>query len=151
MKPTFIMLIGIPGSGKSTLAQKMANENTVILSSDSIRKELFGDENTQESPEKVFSIMFYRTVKALDKGKDVIYDATNLKKRLRVNTLKRLKEVVKTEFVAKALIIDTDLATAKERNNSRDRVVPEEVLDKMYNNFQLPEYSEGWDIIDTIL
>lgn len=150
MKPTFLMLIGLPGSGKSTLAQKMANENTVILSSDSIRKELFGSESVQENAEKVFNLMFSRTVKALDEGKDVIYDATNLKKKLRINTLKRLKGAVKTEFIAKALIIDTDLATAKERNSSRDRVVPEEVLDKMHDNFQLPDYSEGWDQIEII-
>lgn len=133
------------------MAKKIANENTVILSSDSIRKELYGDENDQTDPSKVFDLMFRRTVESLNAGKNVIYDATNLKKRLRVNTLKRLKDAVKTEFVAKALIVDTDLATAKERNSSRDRVVPEEVIDKMHDNFQLPDYSEGWDIIDTIL
>lgn len=39
------MPIGLPASGKSTLMKKL--ENTVILSGDTLRGELFGDENLQ--------------------------------------------------------------------------------------------------------
>lgn len=53
-KPLMIMLIGLPGSGKSTVAQSIFIERDeerlkpAIHSSDSLRKELFGDEATQE-------------------------------------------------------------------------------------------------------
>ena len=60
----FNMLIGLPGSGKSTIAQKIKDEvislNKVeveIVSSDAIRKELYGNEEIQGDPQKVFTLM----------------------------------------------------------------------------------------------
>ena len=55
----FIMLIGLPGSGKSYIAEKTKAKmkSVLVVSSDEIRKELFGDENDQQNPEKVFETM----------------------------------------------------------------------------------------------
>jgi CRISPR/Cas system-associated endonuclease Cas3-HD len=36
----------------------------------------------------------------------------------------------------------------QERNASRDRVVPKEVINKMYKSFDIPWYNEGWDSIN---
>lgn len=48
------MMIGLPGSGKSTIAKELSkSEDTVIVSSDEIRKEL-GDINDQSQNNKVF-------------------------------------------------------------------------------------------------
>ena len=73
--PKFIMLIGLPGSGKSTWAEKYITENanTVLISSDNIRKELFGDENSQEDNNRVFYEMEVRTLNHLNNGVNVIY------------------------------------------------------------------------------
>ena len=49
-KPTFTMMVGLVGSGKSTYAKQLAEEtNAIICSSDAIREELCGDENSQKS------------------------------------------------------------------------------------------------------
>ena len=49
-KPTFTMMVGLVGSGKSTYAKQLAEEtNAIICSSDAIRKELCGDENSQDN------------------------------------------------------------------------------------------------------
>ena len=81
----FNMLIGLPGSGKSTVAQKIKDEvislNKVeveIVSSDSIRKELYGNEEIQGDPQKVFTLMKQRSKQALLEDKYVIYDACNI-------------------------------------------------------------------------
>ena len=69
------------GSGKSTIAMRIASqmkEEVVLLSSDAIRGEIYGDENCQRDPGRVFDIMHQRTVAALSQGISVIYDATNL-------------------------------------------------------------------------
>ena len=148
LKPKFTMLIGLPGCGKSTLANKFKDDsNKVILSSDSIREELFGDENEQMEPERVFATMFYRAIRALENNCDVIYDATNINRKLRINTLDRLKKAVSRPFNTEAVVVYTDIAEVKRRNASRDRVVPEYVIDNMLKNFELPTYNEGWDII----
>ena len=60
-----IILCGLPGCGKSTYAENykavddaIFEGNTVIHSSDAIRKELFGDESSQEDNARVFELMF---------------------------------------------------------------------------------------------
>ena len=70
----FTMLIGLPGCGKTSYAQKYVktHNNTVILSSDDIRQELWGDANDQQNPSLVFDIMLNRTVAEIKKGHNVI-------------------------------------------------------------------------------
>ena len=50
--PKLEILIGIPGSGKSTYAKEEheSNSNSVYLSSDKIREELYGNESVQGNP-----------------------------------------------------------------------------------------------------
>ena len=85
-----IFLIGIPGAGKSTFAKELVTKyDYVEVCSDGIRKELYGDEAIQDHPEKVFGIMFDRTVKNLNENKTVIYNSTNINRKLRINTLQR--------------------------------------------------------------
>lgn len=146
----FLMLIGLPASGKSTFAKELIEgedgakrDDIRYLSSDKIREELYGDESVQTDPSKVFELMRIRTLDALKEGKHVIYDATNISRKKRKGLLQQLpKEVVKT-----AVYMATDYGTAKNQNENRDRVVPQGVIDKMYKNFQIPIYSEGWDNI----
>ena len=73
-RPKLIILVGIPGSGKTTYANNymVLNSNTIHLSSDAIRKELYGDENIQGDPAEVFSLMQKRAVEALNDGYNVI-------------------------------------------------------------------------------
>ena len=54
--------MGLPASGKSTFADEIAKtENATIVSSDTIRKEWYGDENIQGNPTKIFEEMRKRT------------------------------------------------------------------------------------------
>ena len=70
-----IYMIGIAGSGKSTIAMRIASqvkEEVVLLSSYTIRGEIYGDENCQRDPGRVFDIMYQRTVAALSQGVSVV-------------------------------------------------------------------------------
>ena len=58
------ILIGIPGSGKTTFAKSKLFENYIYLSSDEIRKELYGFEN-QEHNNEVFDLLHKRLFSAL--------------------------------------------------------------------------------------
>ena len=92
---SFVAIVGHNGSGKSTLAKmlKEGNDNIVIVSSDAVRAELLGDENDQSRNGEVFNEVHKRIISSLKEGKDVIYDATNLSYKRRINFLKTISHL----------------------------------------------------------
>ena len=88
----FIMLVGIPASGKSTYAKELEKNGYHIHSSDEIRKELTGDENTQVVNEKVFQVLHKRIKSDLEQGISCIYDATNMSMKRRISFLKEINK-----------------------------------------------------------
>lgn len=149
----FTMLVGLPGCGKTTFAQALIEQHPgeyVWLSSDAIRGELWGDENDQQNPGEVFSIMNNRAVAALNEGYSVIYDATNLNSKKRKATLAEITRRVnpaKSDFIATCRVITCSISECKRRQGLRARRVPDEVIDRMARQFQVPNYGEGWDYI----
>lgn len=148
-RPTLILLVGIPGSGKTTYAQKYIENNpgTVCLSSDKIRKELWGDESVQGDNNEVFYRMQTRAVNALNFGNDVIYDATNVTRKDRAGIITACPKFAKIE----CHIVWAPIETCIERDAERKRTVGKEVIDRMLKRFQAPYYDEGIDKIDVIL
>lgn len=139
------MMIGLPASGKSTLAEQIAkSEDAEIVSSDNIRKELYGDENIQGDNNKVFRILQERIINGLKNNKNMIYDATNISYKTRMAFLQRLNKL-KVEKIA--IMVATPYEDCLIRNSQRERKVPEEVIKRMYNNFYVPQYFEGFDDI----
>lgn len=147
----FIM-IGISGSGKSTRAKEIADgfDNKIsIHSSDSVRKEIYGDENCQKDHNRVFEIMRERTLRDLRKGKHVIYDATNLNRKRRISLIKEIKGKFSDIKVIGELVLLPPEICIKRRAMS-DRIVPENVILRQLTQFQVPYYNEGFDIIEEI-
>lgn len=145
MRVRFTMLIGLPGSGKSTIAEEILSEhiNTKLVSSDNIREELYGDTAIQGEPNIVFQIMQDRALDYLSHGFDVIYDATNLTRKNRKKILDKLPGyVIKIGRIAWAPI-----GICKERNENRERRVPDFVIERMVRQFEAPFYDEGFEII----
>ena len=144
-RPIFTMLCGLPGSGKSTYAKKLSQETkSIICSSDAIREELCGDENSQENNEDVFKILHKRIKENLKIGNNVVYDATNINSKRRRVFLSELKRI---ECVKKCIIVATPFEVCCEQNKLRDRVVPDEIIKRMYSNWNTPYWFEGWDNI----
>lgn len=141
------MLVGLPGSGKSTHAQQLIENGYIIHSSDSIREELTGDANNQDLNSKVFEILHKRVKQDLKDGKKVIYDATNLNWKRRKAFLQELNKI---DCWKVCNVIATPIEICIKQNELRDRQVPFEVIDRMYRNFDIPYYNEGWDRINII-
>lgn len=148
IRPTLILLVGVPGSGKTTYAKRYIERhtNTVHLSSDAIRNELYGDENIQGNPAEVFSLMQKRAVESLNDGHDVIYDATNMTRKDRACIIGICPKFAKIE----CCIVWAPIETCIERDADRNRTVGKEVIDKMLKRFQAPYYDEGIDAVKII-
>lgn len=147
-RPTLIILCGIPGSGKTAYAKSYIehNCNTVHLSSDAIRKELYGDESIQGNPVDVFALMKKSAIDALNDGCNVIYDATNITRKDRASIIDVCPKFAKIE----CHIIWAPIETCIERDTNRGRVVGKEVIDRMLKRFHAPYYDEGIDEIQIV-
>ena len=157
-KPMMIMMMGLPGCGKSTLAahisvsdgqiivmqDKSDENNPIIHSSDDLREELYGDASTQGDNNKLFVELHRRIKNDLRSGKNVIYDATNINKKLRISFLNELKNI---DCRKVCIAVMTPYESCIENNKKRERVVPERVIRKMYKNWQPPHFHEGFDEI----
>ena len=149
-RPNLIILTGIPGSGKTTYAKNYIPyypKHVVHCSSDSIRRELYGNASIQGDPAEVFSLMQSRTIEALNDGYDVLYDATNITRKDRASIINVCPKFAKIE----CHIIWAPIETCIERDAKRERTVGKAVIDKMLKRFQAPYYDEGIDEIKIVL
>ena len=145
-----VMLVGISGSGKSTVAKNAMEANpdkVVVVSSDGIRGEMFGDENVQKDPHKVFNEVHKRVREALKEDKIVYYDATNLNAKRRMNFLKTIEHL---DAEKECIVVLSTPEECVERQSLRERRVPVSVINKQIKQFQCPYYYEGWDNIELL-
>lgn len=144
-KPVLTVMVGLPGSGKSTLSYRLAQEtNTVIFSSDELRKEMFGDTEDQNHNADVFNELHKRIKHCLNNGGNAIYDACNISSKRRRAFLSELKKI---DCVKKCVIAATPYEQCLKNNKNRDRQVPEYAIDNMYKHWNTPYWFEGWDDI----
>lgn len=148
MSKTFSLLCGLPGSGKSTYAKKLQEvyglDKTIIIESDSYRERLYGSPEIQGDNNKLFDVIHKDVLSSLASGMNVIFDATNIARKHRVALTQKLG----TDVVKECIVIATSYSSCLENNNNRSRVVPKVVIDRMWKSFQIPTYTEGFDVID---
>ena len=130
-------MIGLPGSGKSTFASD--HPECIVVSTDAIRAELFGDESEQKDGKLVFDVAYAGIAKAVEAGQDAIFDVTNLRRKYR----KKIFQMFPKAYHV-AVFVNTSIEVCKERNAERDRVVPEMVIDRMASNLNAPTIAEGF-------
>lgn len=140
-----IMLIGLPCSGKSTISEQLAEKyNATIFSSDELRTEMFGDVNDQDHNQELFVELHKRIKACLNSGKSAIYDACNINYKRRMAFLAELKNIPCEKI---CVMMATPYEECIRRNSERDRKVPKYVIERMYYNFHIPYWYEGWDDI----
>lgn len=147
-----IILIGLPGSGKSSLAKQLIAEHPeqLLISTDAIRAQLFGDEATQGPWLWVWRKVRQEFCSAVlvinqERSRVAIYDATNTRRRNRRQVFALAREAGFTHITG--LWLDTPLPVCLKRNQQRDRQVPEPVILQMHRQLvdAPPRLSEGFD------
>lgn len=138
-----IVLSGVPGSGKSYFARllkKAKGSHVFIVSSDELRNMVGGSPQNFEFESVVWK-MFYELPKlyAIDNDALVVLDATQIIKKYRTDAVKCLR----TFFDDIDLVVfQIDKALVNFQNLQREWAVPQDVLDKFYSDFTLPDAEE---------
>jgi predicted kinase len=85
VKPTFIVVSGLPGTGKSYFCRKLAERlHFVVLESDALRKTLFPSPSYSPAESaRLFRALHHLIERLLKRGVSLILDATNLSERNR--------------------------------------------------------------------
>ena len=148
------LLIGPPASGKTTLAMALAEiTGAVVLSTDQLRDQLFGDAAVQGPWVEIEALLHQRIQASVAEGIPVIVDATHARRPWRLAITQALKLPAPVEWIGWWLY--TPLATCLEWNQTRQRLVPEPVIREMAaaladQNFG-PQRSEGFAAVVAVV
>lgn len=131
--PKLVLTRGIPASGKSTWAKSWVQENPgkrVRVNRDDLRRMLFGGTDlllTYPQEMQVTEAEKAIAKTALEKGKDVVVDATNLRARFVRSWFDLGYDVEFRDF-------EISLEDALERNEQRGTPVPGHVIGRFYHD-----------------
>lgn len=141
------MLCGIPGSGKTTWGKTHSSLCGRYISRDDIRFYLLKDgEDYFAHEDEVLELFYKRINESLEEGHDTFADATHLTAAARKKFLANISaKYDKLQIIA----FDIPLYVALERNESREgrAFVPRGVIRRMWSQYELPTYKEGFDKI----
>lgn len=130
-----IMMMGVPGSGKSTFANRWQNIDTVVVSRDEIRFGLL-----QEGEGQVFQEFVSQIVNGLDRGYEVIADATHINAASRAKLIKAVKNRLPSkELQIEVIWVNVGLNKALEQNELRKGskfYIPRSVIRRMFEQME---------------
>lgn len=146
MKSTLTVLVGLPGSGKTTFAEKLKEDGAVVVSADSIRRDIFGDENFKDTS-KVLKHVIKIIRKNIYDGKDVVFDDVNIRSKQRRFLLEKLQDL---DCIKRCVCILAPFEDCLERTEISGYNISFEEMRKLYLSWNTPYWFEGWDKIDLI-
>jgi len=137
------MMIGIPGSGKSTYAKELAKEKGYkIISTDIVRLE-----NPGIKEEDVWPKVYWMIAEELKSKDDVIYDATNITKKVRDRFKDNLNKYL-SEYELIGYFLPTNHTICVERVHKRNQIsdikIPLEVITSYGQSVYPPTYEENF-------
>lgn len=144
MSKIFYCLVGLPGSGKSTWTENFLKEkiSSEVINMDNIRFQVTGNHSDQSKNGLVAAKAMESLKKSMLAGvSDIIWDNTTLSVKYRKPLVSLAKE---NGYNAVAVFFQVPLEVAKQRNAARTRVVPVDVLDRMFASIAPPSLEEGF-------
>ncbi|EGT0013077.1 ATP-binding protein [Clostridium perfringens] len=146
------ILIGLPGAGKSTYCKTVKNKQDVILATDDIREELFGETFSDRIKDEVFKELINISIRVLQKNKNLIIDTTFLNEKDYRNIFLREVSAVNKNLIKKAICFNTNIEKCIDRDKLREkkRFVGETIIYELSKHLVWPNNSENFDEIKFI-
>lgn len=149
------ILAGVAGVGKSTYINQHKKENDIVLSSDQLRIELYGNlEEGNKYNGEVFNELNNRLRQAIKTGDgDIYYDTTAVSRKQRAGLYKQIKKTAElNDYEIEVVLLHKPLEQIKEQNNERTGFarVPDDVIERMYKALQAPRIGVDCDSFQVI-
>ncbi|MGM9970701.1 MAG: AAA family ATPase [Anaeroplasma sp.] len=135
-----ILMSGLPGVGKDSFIKKYY-QNLPMISLDDIRIELKIEPTDEQG--LIINEAINRAKDLLRKKQVFIWNATNTTALIRSKIIKMIYEY---HARIKIIYLETDYFTNIERNKTRNKAVPNSVIDKLINHMNIPEGYEAHDV-----
>lgn len=148
-RPTLLFLYGPPAAGKTTWAKEFCNRHPEFtrISADEVRKRLYGSEDTYGDSWTIYQEILSEMRTLLIHKKNVIYDATNLRKSYRLDYLNCLTDIPCRKWI---VLFSVEKEESIRRHLARGRNIPVENLLPLFEINEPPDYDEGWDMISSV-
>lgn len=144
------ILAGVAGVGKSTYINKHKKDNDLVLSSDQLRIELYGNlEEGNKHNGEVFNELNNRLRQAIKTSDgDIYYDTTAVSRKQRAGLYKQIKKTAElNDYEIEVVLLHKPLEQIKEQNNQRTGFarVPDDIIERMYKALQAPRIGVDCD------
>ncbi len=142
------ILVGVPGSGKSTWvqSQEWAKDCAYVSTDEHVEKQAKFEGKTYSEVFKDFmpfavQIMAHDVIKARSENKDIIWDQTST-----TIASRKKKFVMLPDYYHIAVVFKTPSKEELTRrlNTRPGKIIPNDVLENMIANFEIPTESEGY-------
>lgn len=150
----FIMTVGPPGSGKSTWANRKEEQGWRVIRPDTIRWDTFEEDFHPLVEGEVWGIVaaslkgLFKLYSQAGRGSGhIILDATNLTRAARSRWINLARYY---GFSPRAAVFAVSLKICIDKNAKRPRMVPEDVLKRLYESWEFPWYGEALDEISIL-
>jgi predicted kinase len=147
--PKLYVLVGVPGSGKSTWArnQPWAKDCAYVSTDDHVEDEAdrlgrtYSDVFKSYMPTAV-SLMTEDVINAKKDSRDIIWDQTSTTRKSRAKKFHMLPDYYKI-----AVVFKTPEAAELNRRlgNRKGKHIPQQVMQQMIGQFEMPTKEEGFD------
>lgn len=133
------VMCGVSGSGKSTWIEQNL-KGYEIISLDEIRKEINGRRDSQKNRGQVIQLAKTRLKEALAAKKNIVWDATNIRKDFR----KIVCDMGENYGALITLVVfQIKQSTLRENDRNRKYTVGDEVISNQINRFEWPSNTEA--------
>ena len=146
--PNLYLVCGLSGVGKTHFSKDMSKSlNILRVSPDDIYAMFNGSDLDRSNKFEVWQTLFLIINTALRNNRDIIVDTNALTKQQRAEFVGWFPK-----FEKHLIVVEAPEELRRENNRKRARVIPESVMDEMFEKYEIPESDEcGWETITYLL